>query len=150
MILAGRRINDGMGIFVAQQTVQAMASAKIVTLGSIVTVLGLTYKENCPDLRNSRIPDIILELQRYGCEVQVHDPYCDVEKAQEEFGITICDDNHLVRSQALVVALAHKIYQNWPIEKWFSLLYPDGIVVDVQNIVPRDEIQKAGYMICKI
>jgi len=85
VILAGRRINDEMGVFIARRTVQELAKVGIGAVEVRVLVLGVTFKENCPDLRNSKVPDIIEELTKYGCEVLVHDPYCDPKEAQAKY-----------------------------------------------------------------
>ena len=89
VILSGRRINDEMGTFIARRTVQEMAKIGIGAVGAHVLVLGLTFKEDCPDLRNSRVPDILRELKAYGCEVLVHDPYCDPKEAKMEYGVDL-------------------------------------------------------------
>ncbi|MEK9669225.1 MAG: nucleotide sugar dehydrogenase, partial [Deltaproteobacteria bacterium] len=89
VILSGRRINDEMGTFIARRTVQEMAKMGIGAVGTRVLVLGLTFKEDCPDLRNSKVPDIIEELTKYGCEVLVHDPYCDPKEAKSEYGVEL-------------------------------------------------------------
>jgi UDP-N-acetyl-D-galactosamine dehydrogenase len=146
VILAGRQINDSMGIFVAQQTIQAMASAKIGAVRSIVTVLGLTFKENCPDLRNSRVPDIILELEKYGCEVQVHDPLCSPEEAQKEYGVTLYDKSKLLPAQAVVFAVAHQSYLEWSIEQWRNVILAGCVFVDVQGKIKVEMLQSEGYV----
>jgi UDP-N-acetyl-D-glucosamine/UDP-N-acetyl-D-galactosamine dehydrogenase len=150
VILAGRHINDSMGIFVAQQTIQAMASAKIGTVGSIVTVLGLTFKENCPDLRNSRVPDIILELEKYGCEVQVHDPLCSPEEAQKEYGVTLCDKSKLFPAQAVVFAVAHQSFLEWSIEQWRNVALSGCVFVDVQGKIKVEMLQSEDYVFWKL
>jgi UDP-N-acetyl-D-glucosamine/UDP-N-acetyl-D-galactosamine dehydrogenase len=141
VILAGRHINDSMGVFVAQQTIQAMASAKIGTVGSIVTVLGLTFKENCPDLRNSRVPDIISELKKYGCEVQVHDPLCNPVEAKEEYGIILQGISDLLPAHAIVVAIAHQIYLEWNLGDWEKVLLSGCVFMDIQGKMQTNKFQ---------
>jgi len=146
IILAGRHINDGMGTFVAQQTIKAMASAKIDTVGSIVTVLGLTFKEDCPDLRNSRVPDIISELKKFGCKVQVHDPLCDPEEAQQECGITLSDESELIPAKAVVLAVSHHTYLEWMSEDWQKVLLPGYLFMDIQGKIQIAQLQSEGYL----
>ena len=139
-----------MGIFIAQQTVQAMASANIGTVGSKVTVLGLTFKEDCPDLRNSRVPDIISELIKYGCEVQVHDPLCNLEEAQKEYGITLSEETELFPAHALVLAVSHHTYLEWSLEQWKKFLLSGCIFVDVQGKMPEAQLQSADYKVWRL
>jgi UDP-N-acetyl-D-glucosamine/UDP-N-acetyl-D-galactosamine dehydrogenase len=146
VILAGRHINDGMGTFVAQQTIQAMASAKIGSVGSIVTVFGLTFKEDCPDLRNSRVPEIISELEKYGCKVQVHDPLCDPEEAQQEYGITLIDESELIPAQAVVLAVSHYTYLEWMPEDWQKVLLSGSVFMDIQGKIQTTQLQSEGYL----
>jgi len=146
IILAGRHINDSMGNFVAQQTIQAMASAKVGAVGSIVTVLGLTFKEDCPDLRNSKVPCIISELEKFGCEVQVHDPLCNPEEAMQEYGITLQGTSDLQPANAIVLAVAHQTYLEWEPELWEKVLLSGCVFVDVQGKISSDILQSKGYL----
>jgi UDP-N-acetyl-D-galactosamine dehydrogenase len=150
VILAGRNINDNMGDFVAQQTVKTMASAGIGAVGSKVIVLGLTFKEDCPDIRNSRVPDIISELKRYGCEVLVHDPYCDTQVIHEEYGLKVCELETLEPAHAVVLAVAHKQYREWTMNNWKLLLLPNGIVADVKNVAPAEELTKINISVWRL
>jgi len=150
IILAGRHINDGMGNFVTQKTIQAMASAKIGTVGSIVTVLGLTFKEDCPDLRNSRVPEIISELEKYGCEVQVHDPLCNPEEAMEEYRIKLFDELELIPAHAIILAVAHEKYLKWISEDWQKVLLPGCIFLDVQGKIFPDSLPSEEYQLYRL
>jgi UDP-N-acetyl-D-glucosamine/UDP-N-acetyl-D-galactosamine dehydrogenase len=150
VIIAGRHINDSMGAFVAKQTVQAMASAKISTAKSIVTVLGLTFKEDCPDLRNSRVPDIISELEKYGCDVQIQDPLCNQEEAKEEYGITLQDTSSLLPAHAIVLAVAHQAYLEWTIKGWKKLLLSGCVFVDVQGKILTDQLKSNGFFVTRL
>jgi hypothetical protein len=105
VILAGRRINDGMGKFIAEKTVKLMIQSGSNIKGARVNVLGLTFKENCPDLRNSKVPDIIRELQSYGCNVHVHDPVAESAEAEHEYGVKLTPWAQLPRANAIVAAL---------------------------------------------
>lgn len=139
VILAGRRINDGMGAFVAQSLVKQMIKQGSAIQGSIVTVLGLTFKENVPDLRNSKVIDIIRELQEYGINVQVTDPEADHEEAVKEYGVSLINEADLKSADALVLAVPHKHYveQGWTLNK---LLNETGsLIVDIKSVLPLDE-----------
>ena len=106
VILAGRRINDGMGHYVAEQTVKQMIQAGFPVKGSHVNVLGLTFKENCPDLRNSKVIDVIHELESYGVTVHVHDPVALPDEAKHEYGVELIQWEHLPKANAIVAAVA--------------------------------------------
>lgn len=139
VILAGRRINDGMGAFVAQSLVKQMIKQGLQIQGSTVTVLGLTFKENVPDLRNSKVIDIIRELQEYGVNVQVTDPEADHEEAVEEYGVSLIAEADLQLADALVLAVPHKHYveQGWELNK---LLNETGnLIVDIKSVLPLEE-----------
>lgn len=134
VILAGRRINDYMGKYVAEQTVKLLARTHGSIKGAKVGVLGLTFKENIPDLRNSRVPDIIAELTEYGIEIMVHDPVADSIEAQKEYGLTICAEPELVNLDAVILAVAHEAYvAKGP--AYFSAMFGnrDGVMVDVKS-----------------
>jgi UDP-N-acetyl-D-glucosamine/UDP-N-acetyl-D-galactosamine dehydrogenase len=150
VILSGRRINDEMGAFVARQTVKTMAAAGIGAVGSKVTILGLTFKEDCPDLRNSRVPDIIAELRAYGCEVFVHDPFCDPSEALEEYGVELVPLNMVSPANAIVMAVAHKPYREWSLTNWLERLQAGGIVMDVKGIAPRKQLSREGVRVCRL
>jgi UDP-N-acetyl-D-galactosamine dehydrogenase len=133
VILAGRRINDGMGKFIAEQTVKQMAGAGCAIKGAKVNVLGLTFKENCPDLRNSRVIDVIDELKSCGVEVFVHDPAADVQEAKHEYGIDLTAWADLPRADAIVIAVAHSEYATAPIVEYRARLKDTGVIVDVKG-----------------
>jgi UDP-N-acetyl-D-galactosamine dehydrogenase len=138
VILAGRRINDGMGKFVAEKTVKLMIQAGINIKGARVNVLGLSFKENCPDIRNSRVPDIIAELQSYGVEVAVHDPLADAQDAQAEYGLTLQAWESLPEADALVLAVAHEAYRALGVSGLAAKVRQSGVVVDVKAMFARD------------
>ena len=108
VILAGRRINDNMAKFVAEQTVKHRMEAGFHVKGAKVNVLGLTFKENCPDLRNSKVADVIQELQDYGIDVHVYDPVADSNEAQHEYGLELKTWVNLPRAEAIVAAVSHR------------------------------------------
>ncbi len=133
VILAGRRINDGMGKFVAEQTIKAMIRSGFSVKGCDVSVLGLTFKENVPDLRNSRVIDVVRELQSYGVTVHVHDPVADREDAWREYGVELKPWEALPRSAALVAAVAHRSFKERSADDYMDKLLPNGVVVDVKG-----------------
>lgn len=133
VILAGRRINDNMGKFIAEQTVKHMIRAGSSIKGSKVIVLGLTFKENCPDLRNSRVIDVIRELEAYGTEVHVHDPIAAPDEALHEYGVTLKTWEQLPRADAIVAAVAHKEFVGRPVADYRAKLGPQGVFSDVKS-----------------
>ncbi|TWJ16718.1 nucleotide sugar dehydrogenase [Geobacter argillaceus] len=150
VILAGRRINDGMGKHVAEQTVKLMIRAGRPVKGGKVNLLGLTFKENCPDLRNSRVIDIIDELRSYGVEVFVHDPVAEPAEAVREYGLTLCDWDELPIADAMVVAVAHQHYMRLPLESYLGKFVKGGCLIDVKSLFSRDELQNAGVNVWRL
>lgn len=142
VILAGRRINNGMGKFVAEHTVKLLSQLSRPVNQLKVGVLGLTFKENVPDLRNSKVPDIIRELREYGIEVLVHDPIAETEEALAEYGIHLVEWTKMKDLDGLIVAVAHK---NFSQLKLIDLLNPlrsqkEAVVIDVKGILNPDDI----------
>src|SRR5512143_1986123 len=127
VILAGRRINDGMGHYVAEQTVKQLVQSGAQVKDAEVVVLGLTFKENCPDLRNSRVIDIIRELQSYGVRVSVHDPLADRREAVHEYGVELRSWDELPRADAIVAAVAHEAFTRRPVDDFVGKLIPGGL-----------------------
>jgi len=145
VILSGRQINDGIGSFVAQQTVKTMREVGINLSGALVTILGITFKEDCPDLRNSKVHDIIAELKKLDCKVQINDPCCDHEEVIKEFGITLCSEKKLVQADALILAVAHQQYYKYSTDRWRSLVKKGGVFSDVKNVISKKNLEKFGY-----
>jgi UDP-N-acetyl-D-galactosamine dehydrogenase len=133
VILAGRRINDGMGKFVAEQTIKHLVRNGWQVKDVPVIVLGLTFKEDCPDLRNSRVIDVIHELQSYGANVHVHDPVADNEEALREYGLRLTPWNRLPRAAAIVAAVSHREFKARPITDYMEKLLPQGVIADVKG-----------------
>jgi len=140
IILAGRRINDNMGKFIAEKTVKMMIAAGSHIKESRVGVLGLTFKENCPDLRNSRVPDIVTELATYGIDVLVHDPVADPEEARAFYGVDLIPFEELNKLDALVVAVAHAFYGEQPLEKIGEKVISGGCLIDVKSMFDPEEV----------
>ena len=138
VILAGRSINDDMGVYVANQTVKLMINVGMVVKGSVVTVLGFTFKEDVPDLRNTRVIDIVKGLQDYGVEVQIHDPYASVAEARHEYDVELLDANSLVAADAVVLAVPHAEFLVGGWDRIASHLRDGaGIVIDVKARLDR-------------
>jgi len=139
VILAGRSINDGMGQFVASQVVKAMIKGGYGVKGNRVTILGFTFKENVPDTRNTRVIDIVKELQEYGIDIQIHDPEANPDEAQHEYGITLTPIDALRPGNAVILAVAHRTYveQGWDLIQRM-LVEGKGIVFDVNRVLDRD------------
>lgn len=150
VILAGRRINDGMGKYIAEQTIKQMIAGGSYIKGARVNVLGLTFKENCADLRNSKVVDIINELQTYGVEVFVHDPQADADEAMHEYGVRILPWDSLPRADAIVAAVAHKEFVKFSIEDLGSKLLKGGALIDVKAIYDKHAIRDAGYKLWRL
>jgi UDP-N-acetyl-D-galactosamine dehydrogenase len=144
VILAGRRINDGMGKFIAEQTVKHMIKSGSHVKGAKVIVLGLTFKENCPDLRNSRVIDVINELKSYDIEVIVHDPVPDQNEAQHEYGIDLTAWENLPKADAIVAAVAHKEFLERPLQDYLGKMSNAGCFIDVKCQFDRDALSAAG------
>ncbi|MBL0208262.1 MAG: nucleotide sugar dehydrogenase [Propionivibrio sp.] len=143
VILAGRRINDGMGKFIAEQTIKNMIRNGRQIKNAPIIVLGLTFKEDCPDLRNSRVIDVIRELQSYGADVIVHEPVADAEEARHEYGVALTPWNELPTAAAIVAAVAHKEFKSRPVTDYVEKLEKGGVLTDVKSMF--DEAQLASY-----
>jgi UDP-N-acetyl-D-galactosamine dehydrogenase len=144
VILAGRRINDGMGKFIAEQTVKQMIAAGSHVKGARVNVLGLTFKENCPDLRNSRVIDVVRELETYGIEVYIHDPISDPGEARHEYGIDLKAWEDLPKADAIVLAVAHREFVARPIQAFLPKVIANGCFVDVKGRFDPVAVREAG------
>ena len=136
IILAGRRINDDMGNYVVEQVVKLMINRKIEVSGSRVLVLGLTFKENCPDLRNSRVIDVINGLQGFNVQVDVCDPWVDVNAARDEYGVELVSRPGQGEYDAVIIAVAHNQFRELGGEGLRNYCTPDGILYDVKYLLP--------------
>jgi len=150
VILAGRRINDGMAKFIAEKTVKEMIRAGFHVKGSKVNVLGLTFKENCPDLRNSKVADIVYELQSYGVEVHVHDPLADPKDAMHEYGLKLETWESLPRADAIVAAVSHSEILARPLTDIQSKVVDKGCFIDVKSLFNQDALNKAGLQVWRL
>ncbi|MBV8502223.1 MAG: nucleotide sugar dehydrogenase [Paucibacter sp.] len=150
VILAGRRINDGMAKFVAEQTIKQMISAGSYIKGARVNVLGLTFKENCGDLRNSKVIDIIRELQSYGVDVFVSDPQAEVEEAMHEYGVRLLPFAELPKANAIVAAVSHHEFLNLSMEDIAAKLVKGGAFIDVKAAFNSQSLLAAGYKLWRL
>ena len=133
VILAGRRINNNVGPYLAQRLVKMLITQGLPVKGARVGVLGLTFKEDCNDLRNSKVPDILRELRQFGIEAIVHDPVALPAEAQHEYGVKLSPLEEMVRLDALVLAVSHKWYLDLGQERVASMVRDGGVVVDVKS-----------------
>jgi UDP-N-acetyl-D-galactosamine dehydrogenase len=150
VILAGRRINDGMAKFIAEQTIKNMIAAGSYIKGARVNVLGLTFKENCADLRNSKVGDVINELKTYGVDVFVHDPYADPEEAMHEYGVRLFSWDELPRADAVVAAVSHKQLLDLSIEDISAKLIRGGCFIDVKACFDQAALREAGLKVWRL
>ena len=140
VILSGRRINDGMGGFVAQRVVKLLIAAGCPVKGARIGILGITFKEDVPDLRNSRVPDIVAELREFGIAALVADPLADAEQAKRVYGIDLVALDEFSGLDGLVLAVPHRVLAKAGWDKLFAALAPGGVFVDVKSAIARDQI----------
>ena len=140
MILAGRRVNDGMGGYVATETVKVMIRHKLPVVDSKVLVMGLTFKENCPDLRNTRVVDIVAEMEAYNARVDVFDPWIDPEEAKHEYGIDPIPAPEAGAYDAVILAVGHDEFREMGPEKIRALCAEGGVIYDVKHVLPREAV----------
>jgi UDP-N-acetyl-D-galactosamine dehydrogenase len=140
MILAGRRLNDNMAAYVAGQVVKLMSGKRILVKGSRVLVLGLTFKENCPDLRNSKVADVVRELRNYGAKVDVFDPWIDHDEAEHEYGIRAIRKIKPGTYDAAVVAVGHKQFRDLGIDTIRQACKKSHVIYDIKYVFPADEV----------
>ncbi|HVR52507.1 MAG TPA: nucleotide sugar dehydrogenase [Pseudorhodoferax sp.] len=150
VILAGRRINDSMGKFIAEQTIKHMIAAGSTIKGARVNVLGLTFKENCGDLRNSKVIDIITELKTYGVDVFVTDPQAEADEAMHEYGVQLTPWEQLPVADAIVAAVAHKEYAALGVQDFGKKLVKGGAFIDVKAAFDRAQLEGAGYKLWRL
>jgi len=150
-IQAGRRINDGMAAYVAQQTIKQMIRSGTNIRGAKIIVLGLTFKENCSDLRNSKVADLVKELQEFGCEVYVHDPLAEAEQALHEYGITLREWHQLPQNaDAIVAAVSHAKYTSQPVANLLAPLKRCGVFIDIKSAYMPEAIKATGAYLWRL
>jgi UDP-N-acetyl-D-glucosamine/UDP-N-acetyl-D-galactosamine dehydrogenase len=149
VILAGRRVNDGMGRFVADRAVKTLIRTGRAPLRAKAIVLGLTFKENCPDLRNSKVIDIVHHLQDYGLEVQLHDPLADAGEAFDEYGVALTGFDALDPADLIVLAVPHRDFLV-KMDALLALAKPGAVFADVKSCLPLDAIREAGLVVWRL
>jgi UDP-N-acetyl-D-galactosamine dehydrogenase len=140
IILAGRRLNDSMGAYVANQVIKLMTRRCCLTKDTRILVLGLAFKENCPDLRNTRVVDIVAELKDYGIAYDVHDPWVSQAEAEHECGIRIVGEPEVGAYDAVILAVAHHQYCEMGVERIRAFGKPNAVLYDVKQVLPKDRV----------
>ena len=149
IILSGRRINDDMGKYIAESTVKNLIKASKSVRDAKVAILGFTFKEDCPDTRNTKIIDVVNELAEYGITPVIADPIADKAEAKREYGIELVDMSDIKDADAVILAVAHKEFKDFTMAD-LDKLYKNGdnnqkVLVDVKGLLNRKEYEKAGY-----
>lgn len=139
IILAGRRLNDKMGAYVASQLVKAMLSRGLPIKGAKILMMGLTFKENCPDLRNTRIVDVVHELQEYGAEVDIYDPWVDSDEAMHEYGVTLVEEPKKSTYQGIILGVAHREFVEMGADKIRGFGSQGHVFYDLKSLFPAEE-----------
>jgi UDP-N-acetyl-D-galactosamine dehydrogenase len=142
VILSGRRINDGMGGFIAQRLVKLLIAAERPVKGARIGIVGITFKEDVPDLRNSRVPDIVAELREFGITASVADPLADPDEAKRQYGIDLVPLAALTELDGLILAVPHKVLGRAGWEALFIALSPGGVFIDVKSVMSRDRVPR--------
>jgi UDP-N-acetyl-D-galactosamine dehydrogenase len=150
VILAGRRINDGMGKYIAEQTVKQMIQAGFHVKGSQVNVLGLTFKEDCADLRNSRVIDVVRELASFGVTVHVHDPVADAAQAKHEYDVALIPWDELPRADAIVAAVPHRAFRMRPVDDFVAKVAANGLFIDVKGQADAEALRARGIEVWRL
>lgn len=150
VILAGRRINDHVGKYIAEQTIKQMIHAGYTIKGAKVAILGLTFKENCPDLRNSKVIDIIRELNDYSIECLVHDPIADPNAAKQLYDVDLQSWNDIQHVDTMVIAVAHDQYRHYSLNEFHEKMDNHSIIIDVKSILNKQECQENGIQLWRL
>jgi UDP-N-acetyl-D-glucosamine/UDP-N-acetyl-D-galactosamine dehydrogenase len=150
VILAGRRINDGMGQHLARKTIQQMINAGRNIKGARVNVLGLTFKEDVPDIRNSKVIDIVRELHEYGVETTLHDPLASPDEALHEYGVRLAGWNDLPVGDALILAVPHRRFLELPAGELMKKTVRNGCIIDVKSVLDPEPFRRAGLSVWRL
>ncbi len=142
IILAGRRINDAMGAHVAERVLKLLTQRRVQMVGARILILGVTFKEDCPDLRNTRVTDIVDELRSYHAAVEVHDPWADPEEARREYGIELIRDPEPGAYDAVVLAVSHRQFREWGAERIRALGGAEMVLFDVKGVLPKEAVDE--------
>jgi UDP-N-acetyl-D-galactosamine dehydrogenase len=150
IILSGRRINDGMGKYIAERTIKKMINLNKRVKGSTIAIAGLTFKENCPDIRNSRVIDIITELNSYNVNVIVHDPLADSQKTKDEYDIDLVDWDDIKNVDAFILAVPHKFYLDKHPQELINKLAKPGLLIDVKSTISREVLKEKDIEVWRL
>ncbi|MFZ6691583.1 nucleotide sugar dehydrogenase [Undibacterium sp. SXout20W] len=150
VILAGRRINDGMAKFIAEKVVKEIIRANHHVKGCVVNVLGITFKENCPDIRNSKVADMIFELQSFGLDVHIHDPLADADETLHEYGLKLENWDDLPKAQVTIAAVSHQELTMRPLSDLTAKSLPDSCFIDIKSQYNPDELTAAGFQVWRL
>ncbi len=138
VILSGRRINDSIGKFIADKTIAEIAKKNISPLGAKIGILGLTFKENCPDLRNTKVAEIVDQLKKYDCKLTLSDEWADSEEAKKQFGVSISNLDNFIKLDAIIVAVSHNSYCQLTKSDWAKMLNSEGVLIDVKSVYDKN------------
>jgi len=150
VILAGRRINDGMGAHIARKTIQQLIHAGRNIKGARINILGLTFKEDVPDLRNSKVMDVVNELKEFGVEIHIHDPAASAKEALHEYGVKLESWQNLPAADALILAVAHRSYLALPKEDLLKKVVRQGVVIDVKAVLDAEALRHQGIRVWRL
>lgn len=150
VIQAGRRINDNMARLIVERCIKQLILQDIKVKGAKVAILGLTFKEDCPDLRNSKVEDLINEFRSYGVQPLIHDPMADQKEALDIYGVELIDLAAIRDCQLVLVAVAHKEYKAMSVSDLQEMVAKDGCLFDIKGILPREELKSAGIEVWRI
>ena len=150
MILAGRRINDGMAKYIADSTVVEMTKVGINPVGANVAIMGITFKENCPDLRNTKVIDVIKSLRKYNCNVVVTDSYADKNESINMYDIELIDLAQIKNMDAIVLTVAHDQYKKIDVSSWESMLKTKGLLIDVKSTLSKKSFENSSLTIWRL
>ena len=150
VILAGRQTNDNMGKFIAEQTVKHLSRSGHNISSARIALLGLTFKENCPDLRNSRVVDILTELDEYGCQILVHDPLADPVDAKQEYGVELHSLDEMKDCQAVILAVPHAQYLALAPEDLGAMMSEDAILIDIKSVIDREGLAAQNLSVWRL
>lgn len=150
VILAGRRINDNMGKYIAEQSVKQINRLKKNIHGAKIGILGLTFKENCSDIRNTKVIDIIKELNHYHVDILLHDPYADAEDTKTEYDLDLCSLDDFENLDALILAVAHEVYLKMPINDYVERLKDPKLIIDVKGVMNKGALKDKNVHVWRL
>ena len=141
IIIAGRRINDNVGKYIVKQTIEQLALNGVNIVGAKISIFGLTFKENCPDLRNTKVSSIIEELKSYQCDISITDPWVHQDEAIDLFGIDLKDVEKIAEQDLIILAVAHDEYKKFTNKDWSKMLLSKGILIDIKSLYSKEDFK---------